>query len=402
MTELRTLEDLPLSDLRGRRILVRVDFNVPLDGDRVADDTRLVAALPTLGELSAAGGRIALVSHLGRPKGRPLPEASLRPVARRLGELMDRAIGFAEDCVGEPAREAVVRLEDGDLCLLENLRFHAGETANDDDFASRLASLAEVYVGDAFGAAHRAHASVVGVPQRLPRRAAGRLMVREVEALTRLLGEVDRPFVAVIGGAKIEGKIDVLESLLQRVDALLVGGGMANTFLAARGVEMGSSLVERERLDLARDLLQRAEARGVALHLPEDLVVADGLDAPGPVAEVAVDAGVPGHRMALDIGAATRSAYASVIARARTLFWNGPLGVFERPPFDAGTRAIAAAVGSCPGSTVIGGGETVAAVTQAGFVDRIDHVSTGGGAALELLAGRTLPGVAILAAEGDA
>ena len=396
MTDLRTLEDLPLSSLRGRRVFVRVDFNVPLEDGRVGDDTRLRESLPTLRELIQAGARLVLASHLGRPKGKPDPDASLRPVAGRLAELLDREVAFAEDCVGEPARSAVAGLEEGGVCLLENLRFHAGEKADDEAFAKELAGLADVYVGDAFGAAHRAHASVVGVPRLLADRAAGRLMVREVEALSRLLGEVERPFVAVIGGAKIEGKIDVLESLLERVDHLLVGGGMANTFLAGRGVELGRSLVERDRLSMALDLERRAGARGVELHLPVDLVVAAGIEEPGPVAEVAVSSGVPGDKMALDIGSDTMTRFAGVIGEARTLFWNGPMGVFERPPFDAGTRGVATAVGSCPGYTVIGGGETVAAAGEAGVRDRIDHVSTGGGASLELLAGRALPGVEAL------
>jgi phosphoglycerate kinase len=394
MIELLTLDDLP--ELAGRRVLVRVDFNVPLEDGRVGDDTRLREALPTITELSGRGARLLLASHLGRPKGAPDPRYSLRPVASRLGELLGAGVAFAEDCIGEPARRAAEALADGGCCLLENLRFHAGETANDPEFAAALAALAEAYVDDAFGAAHRAHASVVGVPQRLAQIAAGRLLVREVEALGRLLAAPEKPFVAVVGGAKIEGKIDTLENLLSRVDHLVLGGGMANTFLAAREVEIGASLHESDKVPLAAALLQQAEGRGVAVHLPIDLVVAPSIDSGGFAATVSAVTGVPADMMALDIGGETQARFAKVIAAARTLFWNGPMGVFERPPFDAGTRAVAAAVGASTGYTVIGGGETVAAARRAGVAERIGHVSTGGGAALELLAGRALPGVEAL------
>jgi phosphoglycerate kinase len=394
MTVLRTMDDLPGVD--GRRVLVRVDFNVPLEGGKVTDDTRLREALPTLRELAEAGARVVLASHCGRPKGAPDSRFSLRPVAARLGELLEAEVDFAEDCVGEVAREAVAGVASGGFVLLENLRFHAGETANDETFAGELAALAEIYVGDAFGAAHRAHASVVGVPRRLEPAVAGRLLAREVEALERLLEAPEKPFAMVVGGAKIEGKIDTLENLLGRVDHLLLGGGMANTFLAAQGLALGGSLVEADKVPLAASLLERADARGVEVHLPADLVLADGPEAAAGAATVAPEAGVPEGKMALDIGEATRAHFAEVIARARTLFWNGPMGVFEKPPFDAGTRAVAAAVGSCPGYTVIGGGETVAAAGQAGVTSRIGHVSTGGGASLELLAGRPLPGVQAL------
>lgn len=399
MSDLITLEGLPLEALPERAVLVRVDFNVPLEEGVVADDTRLRETLPTLRDLSEAGARTALVAHLGRPGGERDPSASLRPVARRLRELLGREVAFAEDCVGEPARTALSELAAGEVCLLENLRFHPGEKANDETFARSLAELAELYVGDAFGAAHRAHASVVGVPRILRRKAAGRLLVREVDALSQLLGPVDPPFVAVIGGAKIGGKMDTLENLLDRIDALLIGGGMANTFLAARDVAMGESLVETERREMALGLLQRAETRGVEVHLPVDLVVAEGLESPSSILEVAVGSGVPQGQRALDIGSETRLRYREILEGAGTVFWNGPMGVFERPPFDAGTRAVAGAVASCPGYTVVGGGETTAAVARAGVRERIDHVSTGGGAALELLAGRTLPGVEALSEE---
>ena len=394
MTDLYTLDDL--GDVRGARVFLRVDFNVPLTAaGEVADATRIEEALPTIRELAAAGARLILASHHGRPKDAPDPRYSLRPVAAKLAELLGAPVRFAEDCVGAPAEELAASLAPGEVGLLENLRFHPGETKNDPGFAGRLAALADAYVDDAFGSAHRAHASVVGVPERLSQKAAGRLMEREVAALGRLLGEPERPFAALLGGAKIEGKIDTLENLLPRLDLLLVGGGMANTFLAARGHDLADSLVERDRIDLAREILERAGALGIEVLLPTDLVVTDSLDAPTRVETVAVDR-VPAGTKAVDVGPETRRAFADALAGARTLFWNGPLGVFEKPPFDAGTRAVAEALARCPGFSVIGGGETVAAAHQAGVVERIGHVSTGGGASLELLAGKTLPGVAVL------
>jgi phosphoglycerate kinase len=396
MPDLLTLEDLDLASLAGRRIFVRVDFNVPLSREgEVLDATRLEEALPTLAELSAAGGRLLLASHAGRPKDAPDPRYSLRPVAAKLGELLGRPVAFAEDCVGEPAERVVAALPPGGVALLENLRFHAGEKKNDPAFAGQLAALADAYVDDAFGSAHRAHASVVGVPELLPRKAAGRLLVREVEALSRLLTDPQRPFAAILGGAKIEGKIDTLENLLPRLDLLLVGGGMANTFLAAQGHDLAASLVEADRLDVARDILARAQGRGLEVLLPQDLVVTDDLETPGRIETVPAGR-VPAGTKAVDVGPATREAFAAAIGRARTLFWNGPMGVFEKPPFDAGTRALAEALAHCPGFSVLGGGETVAAARQAGVTGKVGHVSTGGGAALELLAGKTLPGVAAL------
>lgn len=396
MTDLLTLADLGLDQLAGQRVFVRVDFNVPLSASgEVLDATRLEESLPTLRELAAAGGRLVLASHCGRPKGAPEPRYSLRPAALALARLLGEEVGFAADCVGEPAVTAVAALPPGRVLLLENLRFHAGETANDPGFAAQLAALADAYVDDAFGSAHRAHASVVGIAERLPRKAAGRLMEKEVAGLGRLLGEPERPFAALLGGAKIEGKIDTLANLLPRLDLLLVGGGMANTFLAAQGHDMAASLVEPDRLQLAREILARAHAGGVAVELPVDLVVTDDLAAPGRIETVPVDR-VPPAMKAVDIGPESRRRFAAAIAGARTLFWNGPLGVFERPPFDAGTREVAQALAACRGFSVIGGGETVAAARQAGVVDRIGHVSTGGGASLEFLAGKELPGVAVL------
>jgi phosphoglycerate kinase len=406
MSDLLTLNDLDLGGLRGKRVFVRVDFNVPMSfagqssAGEVADDTRLREALPTIRELSAAGGKLLLASHSGRPKGAPDPKYSLRPVAARLAELLGRPVRFAEDCVGAAAEKVAAELQPGDVALLENLRFHAGETQNDPAFADQLAALAEVYVDDAFGAAHRAHASVVGVPERLHQKAAGRLLEKEVKALGRLLGEPERPFTVLLGGAKIEDKIETLENLLPRLDVLLLGGGMANTFLAALGNDLAASLFEADKADVARDILERARAKGIQVLLPTDVVVTDDLANPQRIETVAVDKIPPGTK-AVDVGPDTRAAFAAAVARARTLFWNGPLGVFEKPPFDAGTRALAEALARCPGFSVIGGGETVAAAHQAGVADRIGHVSTGGGASLELLAGKTLPGVAVLTREPE-
>lgn len=395
MSRLLTLEDLGLGTLAGQRVFVRVEFNAPVADGKVTDETRLVEALPTIRELSAAGARIVLAAHMGRPKGQPNSKYTLKPAAVRLAELFGSPVAFASDCVGPAAEQVVAGLANGEVCLLENLRFHPEEEANGAEFAAALASLADAYVNDAFGAAHRAHASVVGVAALVARRAAGRLVVREVAALSRLLGEPDRPFAAILGGAKIEGKIDTLANLLPRLDCLMVGGGMANTFLAAQGLELANSLVEPDRLELAREILAKAVSRGTQVLLPSDLVVTDNLQDPTRVETVAASA-VPAGTMAVDVGPETRRAFAAAIATAGTLFWNGPLGVFEKPPFDAGSREVAQALATCPGFTVLGGGETVAAAHQAGVTDRVSHVSTGGGASLEFLAGRVLPGVAAL------
>ncbi len=395
MTSILTLDDLATDTLEGVRVFVRVDFNVPLEDGRVTDATRIDAALPTLRELIDAGARLVLASHCGRPKGGPDPRFSLRPAAEALAERLGRPVAFAEECIGAVASRAVEALEPGGVCLLENLRFHDGEKASDPAFADALASLADAYVDDAFGTAHRAHASVVGVPERLVRKAAGRLLVREVEALGRLLGEPDRPFVAVVGGAKIEGKVDTLVNLLPRLDRLLLGGGMANTFLAAEGYELGRSLVERDRLEMARQIIESARTGGVEIGLPSDLVATDDLGKPSVVETLAATE-FPADRMAVDIGERSRADYADRLADAGTVFWNGPMGVFEKPPFDRGTVAVAEAVAASGAFSVIGGGETVAAAGRAGVIDQLGHVSTGGGASLEFLAGKELPGVMVL------
>lgn len=398
MKRMLELEDLDLATLRGVRTFLRVDFNVPMtgeNGDRVGDTTRLEEALPTIRELIAAGARIVLASHHGRPKGQPNPKYTLRPVAAKLAELLGRPVAFTADCVGPVAQAAVAALPEGGVCLLENLRYHGGEETNEYAFADQLAALAEAYVDDAFGSAHRAHASVVGVAERLPRKAAGRLLVREVAALGRLLHAPERPFAALLGGAKIADKTETLENLLPKLDILMIGGGMANTFLVSRGLNLQSSLVERDAVDLAHEILERAKRQGAEVLLPTDLVVADDLAHPTQILTVRADQ-VPSGFKALDIGPETRKAFAEAVGRCRTLFWNGPLGVFEQPPFDAGTREVARALATVSGFTVCGGGETVAAARQAGVLETIGHVSTGGGASLEFLAGKTLPGVAVL------
>lgn len=403
MSALRTLDDI-LDDVKGRRVFVRVDFNVPLDGGRVMDATRIKEALPTIRELLGAGAKVVLASHCGRPKGQVKPEMSLRPAAEKLAELLGQTVPFAQDCIGDPARQTVKKLGAGEVAVLENLRFHAGETKNDAEFADALAELADVYVDDAFGTAHRAHASTFGVADRVEIKAAGRLLVREVEALSSLLGQPAKPFVGVLGGAKIEGKLDTLENLLPRLDVLLLGGGMANTFLVARGHDVAKSLYEPERVNLAKEIMARADEANTEIILPADVIVADSLDDPTlilslPLITDPAPNAIPEGRMALDIGELARKRFGEVCRSAGTLFWNGPLGVFERPPFDDGTQAVAESLGECPGFTVIGGGETVAAVHRAGVADKLSHVSTGGGASLELLAGKKLPGVAALEVE---
>jgi len=385
----KTVRDI---DVRGRRVLVRVDFNVPLEKGAVSDDTRIRAALPTLRYLVDGGAISILCSHLGRPKGKPNQAYSLAPVAERLGQLLGRPVRVAPDCVGPGVKKQVAQLQPGDVLLLENLRFHAEEEKNDSNFARELASMADVYVDDAFGSAHRAHASTAGVAGYLPA-VAGFLMERELDFLGGALASPAKPFVAILGGAKVSDKIAVIENLLGKVDALLIGGGMANTFLKAQGKEVGQSLVEEDKLDVARALLRRG---GDKLVLPTDVVIADRFDAAARRRTVPVDAVPPDWRV-LDIGPKSVDEFGQRLKGARTVVWNGPMGVFEMEPFAAGTFAMARALAGLTGATtIVGGGDSAAAVDQAGVADRVTHVSTGGGASLEFLEGKELPGVAVL------
>lgn len=388
---------LRLADIEvaRRRVLVRVDFNVPVRAGKVADDTRIVAALPVLHELLRAEAAVVVASHRGRPKGRRDPEASMAPVAEALAERLGAPVPCAGDCVGPDVREQIRRLRPGSLLLLENLRFHAGETANDEAFARDLAEPFELYVDDAFGVCHRAHASVVGVPRQVEAAAAGPLVEREVSMLSRVLMEPAPPFVLVLGGAKVEDKVGVITNLLPLVDRIVIGGAMANAFLAAAGRAIGGSLAPEAAIEQARRLRVEAEAAGVEVVLPTDLVAAPGLDRPEQ-ARVVHD--VASEEMALDIGPDSRQRFAAAVADARTVVWNGPMGVFESAAFAAGTMAVARALGALPSDvlTVVGGGDTAAAATAAGVASRVTHVSTGGGAALELLSGAILPGVAAL------
>jgi phosphoglycerate kinase len=378
--------------VRGRRVFVRADLNVPLAGAGVADDTRIVATLPTLRRLVEAGARVVVASHLGRPEGRPDPRCSLAPVAQRLGELLGRPVAFARDCVGPEAEAAVAALGPGDVLLLENLRFHAGEEENAPEFAAALARLADVYVNDAFGTAHRAHASTAGMVAHVARVAAGDLLRSELVQLRRVL-EPERPFLCLLGGAKVSDKLAVLEAMARRADVVCIGGAMAYTFLSARGVPVGASRVEPDRVEDARRVLAAAEAAGHRLLLPVDHVIAEKLEA-GAAHRVASE--IPQGWLGVDIGPETARAYAAEAARARTIFWNGPMGVFEIDAFASGTEVVARAVAASAGHSVVGGGDSLAALNRLGLADRIDHCSTGGGASLELVEGRTLPGVAAL------
>jgi phosphoglycerate kinase len=401
----RSIRDL---DVAGKRVFIRVDFNVPLKGGVIGDDTRITASLPTIEYALDHGARVVvLASHLGRPKGKPNPDMSLRPVATRVGELLKRPVTFAEDCVGAPAEQAVASAPSGGVVLLENLRFHAEEEKNDSTFAKGLAALADVYVNDAFGAAHRAHASVDAMVRLIPNAGTGLLMEKELRYLGDAIGDPQRPFVAVIGGAKVSDKIEVIENLIPKVDRLLIGGAMAYTFFKAEGKPVGKSLVEDDKLDAAREIMTRAQdlssearsakgERHLQLMLPTDHVVAPTLDATAPSETISVDDPAIDDRMGLDIGPKTVAAYASALRDAKTVIWNGPMGVFEIDQFAQGTIGVARAVAEVKGTTIIGGGDSVAAIHKAGLAERVTHISTGGGASLEFLGGRTLPGVAVL------
>ncbi len=390
----RTVEQ---ADVAGKRVLVRVDFNVPLQDGEISDDTRIRAALPTIRYLIDRDALVILVSHLGRPNGKPDQQYSLAPVARRLSQLLGRGVATTDAVVGPRAVAAVETLSPGDVLLLENVRFEPGEEQNDPRLGRDLAALADLFVNDAFGAAHRAHASTVAIADYLPSY-AGLLLQREVEELSRLLREPKRPFVAILGGAKVSDKLAVVGNLLGLADALLIGGGMANTFLLAQGIEIGESLAERERVGDAKQMLTDAAAKGIDIFLPVDAVVAAGIDEAGQVVNIA---DVAADQAIFDIGPATVAAFTRSIGAAATIFWNGPMGVFERPPFAAGTRGVAQAVANADAYSVIGGGDSVAAVEQAGLSSQIGHVSTGGGASLELLEGNELPGIAAIANAAD-
>jgi phosphoglycerate kinase len=387
----RTLEDI---EVDGKRVLVRVDFNVPLKDGEIGDDSRIKGALPTIEELREGGARLILVAHLGRPEDHD-PELSLKPIADRLSELTDAGVTLAPTVVGDEVRELADKLEAGDILLLENVRYESGETDNDDELADALAALADVYVNDAFGAAHRAHASTEGVPQRVEEHAAGRLLEKEVKTLTGLLEDPDRPLVAILGGAKVSDKIDVIDRFLEVADTILIGGAMCFPFFKAQGHDIGDSMCEDDDVELAERTLKAAEDARAELKLPGDLVIAKEFDADAEHKPLdGVD--VPDGWMGVDIGPATAEEYAGVVADAGTVFWNGPMGAFELEPFAAGTKAVAEAVAEASGNTVVGGGDSASAITQFGLAEKVTHLSTGGGASLELLEGKTLPGVQAL------
>ena len=391
-----SLRDL---DLAGQRVFVRVDFNVPLDQGAIADDTRIRSSVPTVQYVLEHGGLPVLASHLGRPKGRRQTEFSLEPIARHLAGLIGARVEFARDCVGEPASQAVERAKRGDaeVVLLENLRFHPEEEKNDSSFAEALRALADRYVNDAFGAAHRAHASVDALPRLMPRPAAGLLMEKELRYLGGALESPERPFVAILGGAKVSDKLEVIDNLLTKVDRLLIGGAMAYTFFRSRGLATGTSLVEEDKIDEASRIVERASELDVRLELPTDHVVADRIDAAAQSEVLMIGDAALGQRKGLDIGPATIDRFRRQLTDARTVVWNGPMGVFEIEQFSRGTVAVAEAVAGVKGTTIVGGGDSIAAIRHAGVSDRITHISTGGGASLEFLGGRRLPGVEALA-----
>jgi phosphoglycerate kinase len=392
---IKTIDQL---EVTGKRVFLRVDFNVPLaekNGQMVVtDDTRIRETLPTIQALIQKGAKLILAAHLGRPKGKRDPKQSLEPAGAKLAELLNQDVVLTDDCIGDGAKAVIHNLRDGQICLLENLRFHKEEEEGEEGFAQKLASHAQIYVNDAFGAAHRAHASITGVPARLTERAAGYLMEKEIKFLSKLLGDVQKPYYAILGGAKVSDKVAVIENLMTRVDALFIGGAMANTFLAAKGYNMGNSRVETDRLPYIRTLLQQAQLKNIEIILPEDLVGADSIDSPNGFVFDA--ASFPQDKAAFDIGPRSVKLFRDKLLRAKTVFWNGPMGVFEKKPFESGTAGVAKAVAECPGITVVGGGDSAAAIAQFGLSHKVTHVSTGGGASLELLEGNVLPGIEAL------
>ena len=392
---IRTLDELPLEN---QRVLIRVDFNVPFDQKtgQITDDERIKAALPTIRAVAETGAKVVLASHFGRPKGAVVPELSLEPAGARLSELTGYEVHLPDDCIGEAPRKVILDLRKGQVCLLENLRFHKEETANDENFAKELASLCDVYVNDAFGAAHRAHASVDALPRLVRERGMGKLMQKEITSLARVVDSPQRPFVAVLGGAKVKDKIGIIESLFNKCDTICIGGAMANTLLAAQGANMRKSKVEDDWLAAGRTLLEKADRKGVRVLLPTDVVVAESLEA--TTGQVCATNALPPGTMALDVGPDTVKRFGAALADAKTIFWNGPMGLFENPAFAAGTTGVAEAVAASAGFSVIGGGDSASAVRHAGdeLASRIDFISTGGGAALELIEGKRLPGLEAL------
>lgn len=392
MLNKKTLEDL---SVKSKKVLVRVDFNVPMDKEgQITDDRRIREALPTIIYLKNKGAKVILMSHLGRPKGKFNPEFSLKPVSMRLSQLLEQDVIFANDVIGEDAFNKSASLKEGQVMLIENVRFHGEEEKNDAQFAKKLSSLGEIYVNDAFGTAHRAHASTAGIANYLPS-AIGFLIKKEIEIMGKAITNPERPFIAILGGAKVSDKIGVIENLMEKVDILLIGGGMAYTFFKALGREIGKSIVENEKVELAGNILKKAEEKGIKLLLPVDTVVADEFKADAAYKTVKSDS-IPADYMGLDIGEQTRDIYSEVIIKAKTVVWNGPMGVFEMPAFSKGTYALADAMAKVNGTTIIGGGDSAAAVEQLGFANKMTHISTGGGASLEFLEGKVLPGIDVI------
>ncbi|KHE72437.1 phosphoglycerate kinase [Halobacillus sp. BBL2006] len=387
----KTIRDV---EVKGQTVFCRVDFNVPMSGEEVTDDTRIKAALPTIKHLTGNGAKVILASHLGRPKGEVVQELRLDPVANRLSDLLGQIVTKTDEVYGDEVNKALSEMENGDVLLIENVRFHPGEEKNDPELAKAFADMADLYVNDAFGAAHRAHASTAGVAEHLPA-VAGFLMEKEINVLSQALSNPERPFTAIIGGAKVKDKIGVIDNLIDKVDHLIIGGGLAYTFVKAQGHEIGKSLLEEDKIDLAKEYMKKAEEKGVQLHMPNDVIVADDFSDSANTKEVAIDS-IPADWEALDIGTKTREKYAEIIKDSKLVIWNGPMGVFELETFANGTKAVANALAETEGYTVIGGGDSAAAVEKFGYANDMDHVSTGGGASLEFMEGKELPGVALL------